>query len=189
MEVLKEAERLEFDGKLIYCRPGDITDSEVEAIVNAANNQLWMGAGVAGAIKRKGGKSIEDEAVKKGPIRVGQVVLTKAGKLKAKYVIHAAVMGQDLRTNEELIRKATRNSLEQAEKSCLVSVDFPALGTGVGGFPIDKCAKLMITEALLFLRGSKHLKAVGFILFEEESYQAFVENLKKIGQLAQYKGS
>lgn len=189
MEILEGAESLEFDGKRIYCHLGDITDSAAEAIVNAANNHLWMGAGVAGAIKRKGGKSIEDEAVKKGPVQVGQAVLTKAGNLKAKYVIHAAVMGQNLHTDEELIGKATRSSLEQAEKSRLISVDFPALGTGVGGFPIDKCAKLMITEVLLFLKGSKHLREVGFVLFEKEGYQTFVKNLKEIGRLAQYKDS
>ena len=91
---------------------GDITDQEVDAIVNAANNHLWMGAGVAGAIKRKGGKEIEDEAMNKGPIPIGEAVVTCAGKLKAKYVIHAAVMGQDLITNEEYIKNATLNSLK-----------------------------------------------------------------------------
>ena len=171
---------LEFNGKFIYCRQGDITDSEVEAIVNAANNHLWMGAGVAGAIKRKGGKSIEDEAMEKGPIQVGRAVITGAGKLKAKYVIHAAVMGQDLLTNEELIIMATRSSLEQAEKSRLKSIDFPALGTGVGGFPIDKCAELMIAEAMSFLKSSTHLKKVGFVLFDEASYRIFVKTLKKM---------
>jgi O-acetyl-ADP-ribose deacetylase (regulator of RNase III) len=183
LEMVEGIDRLKLDGKLIYCRQGDITDSELEAIVNAANNHLWMGAGVAGAIKRKGGKSIEDEAVEKGPIQVGQAVITGAGKLKARYVIHAAVMGQDLHTNEELIKMATRSSLEQAEKSRLMSIDFPALGTGVGGFPVDRCAELMITEAMLFLRGSTHLKKVGFVLFDEESYQMFVKTLKKMSGL------
>ena len=120
---------------------GDITDQEVDAIVNAANNHLWMGAGVAGAIKRKGGREIEDEAMKKGPIPIGEAVITSAGKLKAKYVIHAAVMGQDLTTNEEYIKNATLNSLKRAEELKIKSIAFLAFGTGVGGFPTDKIGR------------------------------------------------
>ena len=171
-------EKLVFDDKTIYCDQGDITESEAEAIINAANNHLWMGAGVAGAIKRKGGQSIEDEAIKIGPINVGEAAVTKAGKLKAKYVIHAAVMGQDLRTNGTLIRKTTRSSLEKAERLGISSVDFPALGTGVGGFPLNDCARIMINEAKTFAKSSIHLKSVGFILFDEVGYQAFAAILK-----------
>jgi len=123
---------------------GDITDQEVDAIVNAANNHLWMGAGVAGAIKRKGGNQIEDEAMKKGPIPIDEAIVTSAGKLKAKYVIHAAVMGQDLITNEEYIKNATLNSLKRAEELKIKSIAFPAFGTGVGGFPLDRCAQIML---------------------------------------------
>ena len=85
---------------IISILQGDITAVEADAIVNAANNRLWMGGGVAGAIKRKGGKSIEDEAVRLGPIPIGEAVATTAGNLNAKYVIHAAGMGTDLRTDE-----------------------------------------------------------------------------------------
>jgi O-acetyl-ADP-ribose deacetylase (regulator of RNase III) len=175
-------EKITFANKVIYCDQGDITDSKAEAIVNAANNHLWMGAGVAGAIKRKGGQFIEDEAIKLGPIGVGEAVVTKAGKLKTKYVIHAAVMGQDLRTDETLIRKTTKSVLEKAEQLGISSLDFPALGTGVGGFPLDECARIMIAQALESLKTSVSLKSVGFILFDDVGYQAFAAALKKYGK-------
>ena len=161
------------ESKSIICQQGDITEAEVAAVVNAANNHLWMGAGVAGAIKRKGGEKIETEAVEKGPIPIGEAVVTGAGKLKAKYVIHAAVMGQDLRTDEKKIRDSTLNSLKRAEELKLHSIAFPALGTGVGGFPMDKCAEFMISEAQEFLKGSRHLNEVLFVLFDKSGYEAF----------------
>jgi O-acetyl-ADP-ribose deacetylase (regulator of RNase III) len=146
---------------------GDITTAKVDAIVNAANNHLWMGAGVAGAIKKAGGKVIEDEAVSKGPIPVGSAVETTAGNLNAKYVIHAAVMGQDLITNEKYIRDATKSVLELCEKLNLTSVAFPALGTGVGGFPMEECAEIMIGEVLNF--DAQSLKEVYFYLLGDAS--------------------
>jgi O-acetyl-ADP-ribose deacetylase (regulator of RNase III) len=151
----------------------DITDQEVDAIVNAANNHLWMGAGVAGAIRRKGGKEIEDEAMKKGPIPIGEAVVTSAGKLKAKYVIHAAVMGQDLTTNEEYIKNATLDSLKRAEELKIKSIAFPAFGTGVGGFPIDRCAQIMLDQVKDFSNNTKYLKEVLFVLFDKESYDVW----------------
>ena len=149
---------------------GDITDQEVDAIVNAANNHLWMGAGVAGAIKRKGGKEIEDEAMKKGPIPIGEAVVTKAGKLKAKYVIHAAVMGQDLMTNEEYIKNATLNSLKRAEELKIKSLAFPTFGTGVGGFSVERCAQIMLCQVKDFSKKVKYLEEVLFVLFDKKSY-------------------
>ena len=109
---------------------GDITEIKVDAIVNAANNELWMGAGVAGAIKRKGGINIESEAIKKGPIALGEAIETSAGKLKAKYVIHAASMRSDGFVSNESIKKSIENSLKLAEKLDLTSIAFPAIGTG-----------------------------------------------------------
>ena len=152
---------------------GDITEMEVDAIVNAANNFLWMGAGVAGAIKRKGGGEIEDEAMKKGPISVGEAIVTSAGKLKAQYVIHAAVMGQDLITNEEYMKNATSNSLKRAEELKINSVAFPAFGTGVGGFPMDRCARIMLDEVKDFSKKSKYVKEVLFVLFDKKSYDVW----------------
>ena len=149
---------------------GDITDLEVDAIVNAANNHLWMGAGVAGAIKKRGGKGIEDEAMRKGPIPIGEAIVTSAGKLKTKYVIHAAVMGQDLVTNEEYIKNATQNSLKRVGELEIESIAFPAFGTGVGGFPTDRCARIMLDEVKDFSKRIKCLKKVLFVLFDKKSY-------------------
>jgi len=157
---------------------GDIADQDTDAIVNAANNHLWMGAGVAGAIKRKGGVAIEDEAMAKGPIALGTAVSTTAGALKAKRVIHAAVMGQDLHTEADLIRKATQNSLAVAEKEKLASISLPALGTGVGGFSLYHCASLMIGVVIDFLPSTSALREVRFVLFDSEARDAFEKELK-----------
>jgi O-acetyl-ADP-ribose deacetylase (regulator of RNase III) len=150
---------------------GDITQLEVDAIANAANNHLWMGAGVAGAIKRAGGEEIEREAVARGPIEVGDAVATGAGALAARYVIHGAVMGQDLRTDAELIRRTTSRCLEVADELELESLALPAFGTGVGGFPLDECAEIMVTT----VRGheARTLRRVVFAVFGEEARSAF----------------
>ena len=158
---------------------GDITQFELDALVNAANNRLWMGGGVAGAIKRAGGGEIETEAVKKGPIPIGEGVVTGAGRLKAKYIIHAAVMGQDLKTDAEKIRQATRNSLLRADELGLKSLAFPALGTGVGGFPLDECSRIMIGEVLEYSAKKTGLKRVVFVLYDEPAYQVFKQELDK----------
>ncbi len=157
---------------------GDITEQETEAIVNAANNFLWMGAGVAGAIKRKGGQEIEAEAIAQGPIEIGQAVITKGGKLKAKFVIHAAVMGQDLNTDANIVRLATQNSLKLAELKEIQSMSLPAIGTGVGGFSIFHCANVMLLEAIDFLQKSQNLKLIRFVLFDKPAFDAFNEELK-----------
>lgn len=158
---------------------GDITDYDGEGIVNAANNHFWMGGGVAGAIKRKGGVVIEEEAMKEGPKPVGEAVITTAGSLSAKYVIHAAVMGQDLQTDSEKIRKATRSSLIMAEANGIRSLAFPALGTGVGGFPLQTAASIMMKEARTFLNEAKVLKRVTFVLFDEEAFHTFAGELER----------
>jgi O-acetyl-ADP-ribose deacetylase (regulator of RNase III) len=157
---------------------GDITEQDVGAIVNAANNHLWMGAGVARAIKRKGGSEIEKEAMSKGPVSVGDAVVTSAGKLKARYVIHAAVMGQDLTTNEEYIKLATVSSLRKTEELQIESIAFPAFGTGVGGFPTDRCADIMIDAVRGFSEKIRHLKEVRFVLFDKESYDIWSVRLQ-----------
>lgn len=159
---------------------GDITEQDTDAIVNAANNCLWMGAGVAGAIKRKGGQVIEDEAVAQGPIDVGDVVVTTAGDLPAKHVIHAAGMGQDLKTDETIIRRVTVNCLKTVEKKNYSSISFPAIGTGVGGFEIHHCAKVMLEEMVNYLIGSKVLKEARFVLFDQSSFLAFDNQLRNM---------
>lgn len=154
---------------------GDITEADCDAIVNAANNHLWMGAGVAGAIKRKGGSEIEAEAIAKGPISVGEAVATGAGRLRAKYVIHAAAMGQDLQTDAAKIRAATSSALRVAEELGVRSVAFPALGTGVGGFSIAECARLMLD--VVRQHQGERVKSVTFVLFDQNAYQQFSEQL------------
>ena len=157
---------------------GDIADQSTDAVVNAANNHLWMGAGVAGAIKRKGGLIIEQEAMAKGPIEIGTAVSTSAGSLKARRVIHAAVMGQDLHTESEFIRKATLSSLKIAEQEGCTSISLPAFGTGVGGFSLYHCASLMIGVAIEFMISAKSLREVRFVLFDEEAEEIFEKELK-----------
>ncbi|MCS7287124.1 MAG: macro domain-containing protein [Anaerolineae bacterium] len=166
---------------------GDITAIEADAIVNAANNRLWMGSGVAGAIKRVGGEEIEREAVAKGPINVGEAVATGAGRLKARYVIHAAAMGYDdqgqmIPPSHESIRNATLNSLLLAEKLGLKSIAFPALGTGVGGFPLKEAAGIMLKAVRAHLAGGSGLERVIFVLFGDEAYQAFKEAFEEVSE-------
>jgi O-acetyl-ADP-ribose deacetylase len=150
---------------------GDITELDVDALANAANDELWMGAGVAGAIKRAGGAEIEQEAVAQAPIAVGQAIATGAGNLKAKHVVHAAVMGQDLQTSAELISQATRRTLEVADDLGAQTLAMPAFGTGVGGFPIERCAELMVTEARAF--EPENLERVVFAVFGHDAENAF----------------
>ena len=158
---------------------GDITKADVEAIVNAANNQFWMGSGVAGAIKAAGGDIIEKEAIKKGPVMPGEAVHTTAGNLPFKVVIHAAVMGQDLRTSDKYIRQATIASLNIAEKLGITSIAFPAFGTGVGGFPMKACAHVMLDAARGYEKLAKNITRVQFCLFDEYGFGVFKDKLDK----------
>ena len=150
---------------------GDISLMEVDAIANAANDQLWMGSGVAGAIKRAGGDEIEREAVSLGPIPVGEAVATGAGRLRARHVIHGAVMGQDLRTTAELIGRTTRRCLEVADQLGCASLALPAFGTGVGGFPVEECALLIVAAVRAFERRS--LRSITLAVHGEAARRAF----------------
>jgi len=158
---------------------GDICDRAVEAVVNAANDHLWMGGGVAGAIKRRGGPEIEREAMAQGPIAVGAAVVTTAGALRAKRVIHAAVMGQDLSTSAEYIREATVRALDLARELQLTSLAFPALGTGVGGFPLEQCARIMRDAVAAHAAAGTTLTAVEFVLYDQAGYDAFARVLNE----------
>lgn len=150
---------------------GDITSLQVDAIANAANNRLWMGGGVAGAIKRAGGEEIEREAVQQGPIEVGDAVATGAGRLPARWVVHGAVMGQDLRTNADLVRRTTESCLRVAEEVGAESLALPALGTGVGGFSLDECARIMVDAVRGHEPGS--LERVVFAVFGADAKATF----------------
>jgi O-acetyl-ADP-ribose deacetylase (regulator of RNase III) len=154
---------------------GDITSLDVDAIANAANNHLWMGSGVAGAIKRAGGEEIEREAVAQGPIEIGEAVATSGGRLAARWVIHGAVMGQDLGTDAALVRRTTESVLRVADELGAESLALPAFGTGVGGFPLDECAAIMV-EAV---RGYEPaaLRRVVFAVFGADAKAAFERTL------------
>lgn len=152
---------------------GDITKQEVDAIVNAANNHLWMGAGTAGAIVRAGGREIEDEAIRQGPIEVGEAVVTGPGNLACRHVIHAAAMGQDLHTSADKIRSSTDNALKRAEELGVASIAFPALGTGVGGFDYEHAAQIMLEVCRSHSGGNRSLRTVRFVLFDQRAFEAF----------------
>ena len=152
-------------------REGDIAAVTADAIANAANDQLWMGTGVAGALKRAGGGEIEREAMALGPIPLGTAVATDAGHLRARWVVHGAVMGQDLRTSGDLVARTTRSCLEVADELGCHSLALPAFGTGVGGFSLTECARLMVREARSF--EPRTLTHVIFAVFGRDAYDAF----------------
>ena len=171
---------IDISGARLILEKGNIALEESDAIVNAANNVLWMGSGVAGAIKKEGGGEIEEEAVSKGPIDIGEAILTGGGQLKSKYVIHAAVMGQDLSTDADIVKRALKSSLDLAEQEGLNSLSIPALGTGVGGFSIDACAEIMVREIIEFLQRSVKVRLVKIVLFNRSDLEVFRGKLKEI---------
>jgi O-acetyl-ADP-ribose deacetylase (regulator of RNase III) len=165
----------------IIIQQGDITEMEVDAIVNAANNDLILGAGVAGAILRKGGESIQNECNEIGSIPVGYAAITGAGKLKARYVIHAASMGLgDLPTTAKSLRTSTMHSLRLAAERNLKTIAFPAIGTGVSGFPLDECAQVMLNEAAHHLKGETSLETIYFVLFDSRARDTFEHTWDKL---------
>jgi len=158
----------------IVIQQGDITDMDADAIVNAANNDLILGAGVAGAILRKGGQSIQDECNDIGSIPVGYAAITQGGKLKARYVIHAASMGlDDVPTTAKTLRTSTAHSLRLAAERSLKTIAFPAVGTGVSGFPIEECAEIMLGEAVQHLKRERSVEVIYFVLFDTRSKEVF----------------
>ena len=157
---------------------GDLTEARTDAIVNAANNDLILGGGVAGAIRSKGGPSIQRECDQLGPIALGEAALTGAGRLPAKFVIHAASMSLGGRTTEANLRAATRNSLRRANEKGLKSIAFPAIGTGIAGFPLDRCARAMLDEVRAHLGGPTTLVRVEFVLFDAAGLAAFERALE-----------
>jgi O-acetyl-ADP-ribose deacetylase (regulator of RNase III) len=150
---------------------GDIAALGVDAVANAANDHLWMGAGVAGALKRAGGDQIEREAMAQGPIPVGTAVATSGGRLPARHVIHGAVMGQDLRTDAGLVARTTRACVELADELGCRSLALPAFGTGVGGLPLAECARVMVDVVRAY--EPRSLERVVFAVFGDDAYSAF----------------
>jgi O-acetyl-ADP-ribose deacetylase (regulator of RNase III) len=170
----------QINGIKIILNEGDITDLEVEAIVNAANAQLILGSGVAGAIREKGGPSIQEECNKLGGTYVGGAVITGGGNLKAKHVIHAVGPRMGEGEEESKLRNATMNSLLVAEEYNLKSIAFPAISTGVFGFPIQKCAEIMLTVAVEFVKRPTGLEKIVFCLWNEEDYKVFRTTIDEI---------
>jgi O-acetyl-ADP-ribose deacetylase (regulator of RNase III) len=172
--------KFQINDTIIRLVEGDITDLEVDAIVNAANTQLVLGSGVAGAINEKGGPSIQEECNRLGGTYVGGAVMTGAGDLKAKKVIHAVGPRMGEGEEETKLRNATMNSLLVASEYQLKSIAFPAISTGVFGFPIDKCAEIMLTVAVEYLKRPSQLEEVVFCLWGQDDYNVFLDTIKKL---------
>ncbi len=172
--------KLEIGDRCLELLQGDITELDTDAIVNAANAQLILGAGVAGAIRTKGGPSIQEECNKIGPIQVGQAAITGAGLLRAKYVIHAVGPRMGEGDEDQKLLSATLSSLHLAEEHGLKSIAFPAISTGIFGFPLDRCARIMLGAVIDYLKGNTGLARVVFCLFGQESYNAFQTALKEL---------
>jgi O-acetyl-ADP-ribose deacetylase (regulator of RNase III) len=164
----------------IKIQQGDLTEMDTDAIVNAANNDLILGAGVAGAIRRKGGEEIQRECDAIGSIPVGYAAITSGGKLKARFVIHAASMQLGGKTNAESLRRSAAHSLKIAKEHGLKTIAFPAVGTGIAGFPLKDCAEIMLREAAEHLRGETSLETIYFVLFDETAQGVFERAWKKI---------
>ena len=161
------------NGLRVEVLQGDLTKQAVDAIVNAANNDLELGGGVAGAIARAGGPAIQAECRKIGTIEVGDAAITTGGNLPARHVIHAASMRLGGRTTAEKLRRSTRRSLEIASQHKLRSIAFPAVGTGIARFPIEDCARIMIEEVVNHGRSLSSVEEVRFVLFSEDAAETF----------------
>jgi len=166
-------------GLTVDVRQGDLTEQDVDAIVNAANNDLILGGGVAGAIARRGGPTIQAECRAIGPIEVGGAAITGGGQLKARFVVHAASMRLGGHTSADSLRHSTRRSLEIASERGLRSIAFPAVGTGIAHFPLDECARIMLEEVVLHGAQPTSLKEVRFILFGNEAETAFRDEAER----------
>lgn len=168
--------------KKIIIKKGDITEEDTEAIVNAANSYLKHGGGVAGAIVRKGGKVIQQESDKIGYVPVGNVAVTSAGKLKAKYVIHAVGPKWGEGNEEQKLRNAVRNALKKAEEMQLKNVSMPAISTGIFGYPKVEGTKVILEEVVNFLeKEAKNLKEVRLVSIDLPTYKLFLHHALKFG--------
>jgi O-acetyl-ADP-ribose deacetylase (regulator of RNase III) len=170
-----------YKGVRIVVLTGDITEQEVDAIVNPANSMLVMGGGAAGAIRRVGGEEIEDEAVKHAPVPVGEAVATGAGKLNAKYVIHAPTMERPaMRIGKRNVGLSVRGALKCAEGLKIRSIAFPGMGTGVGGLSLEEAAKAMVNEMKEHINKRTTLKQIIFVGFKEDLTHAFERAVKEV---------
>ena len=163
---------------------GDITEMETDAIVNAANERLAHGGGVAGAIVRKGGRIIQEESARwvkeHGLVNVGTAAITTAGDLKAKHVIHTVGPRMGEGDEDDKLKRATLSSLTMADKHGLKSIAFPAISTGIFGYPLERCAPIMLSNTIEYLQGETNLERVVFCLWDQEAFQTFQQTLEKL---------
>lgn len=164
----------------IVIQQGDLTDMDTDAIVNAANNDLKLGAGVAGAIRRKGGEEIQRECDEIGSIPVGYAAITGGGRLKARHVIHAASMQLGGRTTAANLRNSVAHSLRIAAERGLKTIAFPAVGTGIAGFSMEECAVILLEEAILHLKLQPSVEKIYFVLFDDRACDVFTRAWKKL---------
>jgi len=157
----------------IHIEQGDLTTYAIDAVVNAANNDLVLGGGLAGAIRRAGGPEIQADCDRHGPVEVGGAALTTAGRLPAKHVIHQASMRLGEPTTADALRRSTRAVLRLAEENDLRTLAFPATGTGIAGFPVRQCAEIMLAEVRDHVAAGTKLTDVYFVLFDERTARTF----------------
>jgi O-acetyl-ADP-ribose deacetylase (regulator of RNase III) len=159
---------------------GDLTEMDVDAIVNAANNDLQLGGGVAGAIRRKGGEAIQWKCDAIGSIPIGGAAITTGGNLRARYVIHAASMQLGGETTARALRSSTAHALRIAAEQGLRTIAFPAVGTGIAAFPIPECARIMLREVVEHLKTPTTLEKIYFVLFDMQALSAFEKVLAEM---------
>jgi O-acetyl-ADP-ribose deacetylase (regulator of RNase III) len=175
---MKTTDRVEF-------LQGDLTEMDVDAIVNAANNDLQLGGGVAGAIRRKSGDAIQRECDAIGSVPIGSAVITSGGRLKARHVIHAASMELGGRTSASSLRSSTAHALRIANQHKLKTIAFPAVGTGIAGFPMRECAEIMLQEVAEHFQHPTSLEKIYFVLFDSPSLEVFQQvwaEMKSLGK-------
>lgn len=165
---------------ILELRACDITEMDTDAIINAANTSLQLGGGVAGAIRRKGGPKIQEECNEIGGTYVGGAVITTGGRLKAKYVIHAVGPVHGEEHEDEKLKDATLNSLILADKNNLRSIAFPAISTGIFGFPRDQCATIMLSTTISYLEGHTRLEEVVYCLYDKDTFEIFKKTLQSL---------
>lgn len=157
----------------------DITELDVDAVVNPANEELQLGGGVAGAIREKGGPAIQEECDRIGHTPVGQAVMTVAGELPAKHVIHAVGPRMGEGDEDRKLSMAVRSALAVADRNGLKSIALPAISTGSFGFPMDRAARIMLTEIHRYLQGGTKIERVVVALFDEDAFQTFRRELRR----------
>jgi O-acetyl-ADP-ribose deacetylase len=164
----------------IIVKQDDITEQDTTAIVNAANSHLQHGGGVAGAIARKGGTIIQSESDRVGYVPVGSAAITTGGNLKAQFVIHAVGPRMGEGDEDEKLRNATLNSLRLADAEAIHSLSFPAISTGIFGYPVERCADIMLDSLRTYCEGETNLREVRFCLFDDAALSVFREAAERI---------